>query len=77
MGTLGICKFEKSSSVISLEFSVLEVDALISLPKYYLPNLASIRSKREFIVDSKFSLMATNLLFKLALTAPSIIVAIS
>jgi hypothetical protein len=45
MGTLGICKFEKSPSVISLEFSVLEVDALISLPENYLPNLASIRSK--------------------------------
>jgi hypothetical protein len=77
MGTLGICKFEKSSSVISLEFSVLEVDALTSLPENYLPNLASIRSKREFILDSNFSLMATNLLFKLALTAPSIMVAIS
>jgi hypothetical protein len=33
MGTLGICKFEKSSSMLSLEFSVLEVDALISLQK--------------------------------------------
>jgi hypothetical protein len=28
MGSLGICKSEKSSSVPSLEFSVLEVDAL-------------------------------------------------
>jgi hypothetical protein len=54
MGTLGICKFEKSSSVLSLEFSVLEVDALISLPENCLPNLDSIRSKREFIVDSNF-----------------------
>jgi hypothetical protein len=45
MGTLGICKSEKSSSVLSLEFSVLEVDALISLPKNCLPNLAYIRSK--------------------------------
>jgi hypothetical protein len=39
--------------------------------------LAYIRSKWEFIVDSNFSLMTTNLLFKLALTAPSIILAIS
>jgi hypothetical protein len=54
MGTLGIRKSEKSSSVLSLEFSVLEVDALISLPENYLPNLASRLSKRELIVDSIF-----------------------
>jgi hypothetical protein len=40
MGTLGICKFEKSSSALSLEFSVLEVNALISLPENCLLNLA-------------------------------------
>jgi hypothetical protein len=45
MGTLGICKSEKSSSVLSLECSVLEVGALISLLENCLPNLASIRSK--------------------------------
>jgi hypothetical protein len=45
IGTLGICQSQKSSRVLSLEFSVLEVDALISLPENCLPNLASIRSK--------------------------------
>jgi hypothetical protein len=47
MGTLCICKSEKSSSVLSLEFSVLEVDVLISLPENCFPNLASIRSKEN------------------------------
>jgi hypothetical protein len=77
MGTLCICKSEKSSSMLSLEFLVLEVNALISLPEICQPNLASIRYKRELIVDSNCSLMTTNLLVKLALTAPSIILAIS
>jgi hypothetical protein len=52
MGTLGICKSEQSYSVLSLEFSVLEVDALIPLLENCLPNLISILSKRELVVDS-------------------------
>jgi hypothetical protein len=44
-GTLGICKSKKSSSVLSLEFSILEPNALISLLENCLQNLASTRSK--------------------------------